>query len=68
MTLEEWAARLRRESTVSVVQHEPSDCAELATLLEWVLNEQERLRRALGATPAAQSIAEVVTRYLGRAP
>lgn len=35
--LREWAQRLRREATVSVVQHEPRDCGELASLLEAVL-------------------------------
>jgi hypothetical protein len=35
--LREWALRLRREATVSVVDHQPRDCGELATLLEAVL-------------------------------
>lgn len=68
MTLEEWASKLRREATCSIVDHTREECGELATLLEGVLNEQERLRRALGATPAVQSIAEVVAHYMGRAP
>lgn len=66
MTLEEWAAKLRRESTCSVVDHSREECGELAALLAGVLEEQERLRRALGATPPVQSIADAVAGYLKR--
>lgn len=30
----EWVARLKREATCSVVDHQPRECAELAALIE----------------------------------
>lgn len=44
--LREWARRLRREATCSVVEHHPRDCGELAALLETHLGEVDMVTHA----------------------